>query len=104
VKANDCPLVLITWQDSRQPEPEWRYLRDFEAPMVIECATVGWLLHDGDDCKVVCQSVGDLDDEDNAQASGIVTIPSRAVCRIERLVEMPIRADAATAWPSASTS
>jgi hypothetical protein len=53
----------------------------------IECATVGWLLKDDDDIKVVCQSVGDLENPSNAQASGIMTIPARCVLSMERLTE-----------------
>jgi hypothetical protein len=53
----------------------------------IECATVGWLLQDDDEVKVVCQSVGDLKNPKNAQASGIMTIPARCVVSVERLTE-----------------
>jgi len=42
-------------------------------------ATVGWLLKDNADAKVVCQSVGDLGDPENAQASGVMTIPARCI-------------------------
>jgi len=81
----DCPLVIIRWQDSAQPLPSWQYLTALPRTRPIECATVGWLLKDDDDIKVVCQSVGDLDNPSNAQASGIMTIPARCVLSIERL-------------------
>jgi hypothetical protein len=83
-----CPLVLIRWQDSRQPTSAWRFLSDVGEPSAVECATVGWLLKDNRDVKVVCQSVGDLDDPENAQASGVMTIPARCVISIERLEEI----------------
>jgi hypothetical protein len=82
-----CPLVIIRWQDSAQPIPAWRHLSQLPATRAIECATVGWLLKDNDDVKVLCQSVGDLDSPQNAQASGIMTIPTRCVISIERLTE-----------------
>lgn len=84
---NDCPLVIIRWQDSAQPLPSWQYLSALPLTRPIECATVGWLLKDDDDIKVICQSVGDLDNPKNAQASGIMTIPARCVLSIERLTE-----------------
>jgi hypothetical protein len=83
----DCPLVIIRWQDSAQPLPSWQYLSALPRTRPIECATVGWLLKDDDDIKVICQSVGDLDNPKNAQASGIMTIPARCVLSIEKLTE-----------------
>jgi hypothetical protein len=83
----ECPLVLIRWLDSAQPLPAWRHLSDLPRTRPIECATVGWLLQDDDEVKVVCQSVGDLKNPKNAQASGIMTIPARCVVSVERLTE-----------------
>ena len=83
----DCPLVIIRWQDSAQPLPSWQYLSALPRTRPIECATVGWLLQDDDDIKVICQSVGDLENPNNAQASGIMTIPARSVFSIEKLSE-----------------
>jgi hypothetical protein len=84
---HDCPLVIIRWQDSAQPISAWRHLSQLPVTRAIECASVGWLLKDNDDVKVLCQSVGDLDSPQNAQASGIMTIPTRCVISIERLAE-----------------
>jgi len=83
----DCPLVIIRWQDSAQPISGWKHLSDLPRTRPIECASVGWLLKDDDDIKVICQSVGDLHNLKNAQASGIMTIPARCVISIERLSE-----------------
>ena len=83
----DCPLVIIRWQDSAQPQPSWQYLSALAPTRPIECATVGWLLKDDDDIKVICQSVGDLENPKNAQASGIMTIPARCILSIEKLTE-----------------
>src|ERR1700730_13408373 len=83
----DCPLVIIRWLDSAQPLPSWQYLSALPRTRPIECATVGWLLKDDDDMKVICQSVGDLGNPKNAQASGIMTIPACCVLSIEKLTE-----------------
>ena len=83
----DCPLVIIRWQDSAQPLPSWQYLSALPGTRPVECATVGWLLKDDDDIKVICQSVGDLENPKNAQASGIMTIPARCILSIEKLTE-----------------
>jgi hypothetical protein len=84
---NDCPLVIIRWLDSAQPLPAWQYLSALPQTRPVECATVGWLLKDDDNIKVICQSVGDLGNPNNAQASGIMTIPARCILSIEKLTE-----------------
>jgi hypothetical protein len=86
----DCHLVIIRWQDSRQPCNHWRYLAALPETKPVEVATVGWLLKDTPDVKVVCQNVGDLESADKAQASGIMTIPTRCVLSIERLTERKV--------------
>jgi hypothetical protein len=84
----NCPLVIIRWLDSRQPCGQWRYLSSLPEARPVEVATVGWLVTDTVDVKVVCQNVGDLDHPEKAQASGIMTIPTRCVLSIERLTEL----------------
>jgi hypothetical protein len=83
----DCPLVIIRWQDSRQPCGHWRFLSALPETTAVEVATVGWLLKDTADVMVVCQNVGDLTHAEKAQASGIMTIPTRCVLSVERLTE-----------------
>ena len=83
----DCPLVIIRWQDSRQPCGHWRFLSALPETSAVEVATVGWLLKNTGDVMVVCQNVGDLAHPEKAQASGIMTIPTRCVLSVERLTE-----------------
>jgi hypothetical protein len=83
----DCHLVIIRWQDSRQPCSHWRYLAALPETKPVEVATVGWLLKDTPEVMVICQNVGDLESPDKAQASGIMTIPTRCVLSVERLRE-----------------
>jgi hypothetical protein len=83
----DCPLVIIRWQDSRQPCGHWRFLSALPETSAVEVATVGWLVKNSADVMVVCQNVGDLGHPEKAQASGIMTIPTRCVLSVERLTE-----------------
>jgi hypothetical protein len=84
---SDCPLVIIRWLDSRQPCGQWRYLSALPEARPVEVATVGWLVRETADVKVVCQSIGDLQYPEKAQASGIMAIPTRCVLSVERLTE-----------------
>ena len=84
---SDCPLVIIRWLDSRQPCGQWRYLSALPEARPVEVATVGWLVKETADVKVICQSIGDLQHPEKAQASGIMAIPTRCVLSVERLTE-----------------
>ena len=77
-------LVLIKWQDSAQPVAAWQYISDIDDRSVVECQSVGFLIHDDDSVKVLAPNVGDFDGA-HAQASGIIRIPTKCVTEIRRL-------------------
>jgi hypothetical protein len=99
-----CPLVIIRWLDSRQRCGQWRYISALPDAKPVEVATVGWLVKDTADAKVVCQNVGDLGHPEKAQASGIMTIPTRCVLSIERLTEEATASSAGFAGCSAGSA
>lgn len=82
-----CPLVMIQWEDSAQPIPGWAHLSDFEPKPVIICASVGWLIHDGDDVKSLAPNMGGLENENNVQVSGVIQIPTRCIISVHNLEE-----------------
>ncbi len=86
-RDQSTPLVLVEWEDSAQPVPGWAYLSDHTFTTIVKCASVGWLIHDGKDVKALAPNIGDMDDEDSAQASGVIRIPTRSIIRIARLAE-----------------
>ena len=84
---SECPLVMIEWEDSAQPVGAWSHLQNFEPGGVVRVASVGWLIHDGDDLKALAPNLGGLDGACSAQVSGVIRIPTRCVVRIVRLKE-----------------
>jgi hypothetical protein len=91
-RSNTCPLVMIEWEDSAQPIPAWRFLADFEAPGIIVCASVGWMIRDDDQMKALAPNMGALNDENSVQVSGVIQIPTRCVRRITPLSEPTLEA------------
>lgn len=83
----DCPLVLVEWEDSRQPTPSWNRLSEFQAEDVCKCISIGFLIHDKKDLKVLAPNMADIESETNLQASGMMHIPASAVTRIVCLEE-----------------
>lgn len=80
-------LVLIEWEDSAQPVSGWRYLSDFSDFGAVLCVSVGWLIHDGEDVKALAPNLGEKEDAQHVQVSGVIRIPTRSVVRIQCLDE-----------------
>lgn len=85
--AKAVKLVLIEWEDSCQPLPEWRHLSDLPAKTAIQCCSVGWLISEENRVKMLAPNMGDIQSDANMQASGIIRIPEAAIIRIVELKE-----------------
>lgn len=78
-------LVLVEWEDSTQPVPNWTWLSE-KSPAregIVRCQSVGWLIHDGDDVKVLAPNRGALGE--HVQVCGVIRIPARAVVKVRTL-------------------
>lgn len=84
---NGCPLVMIEWMDSAQPQSCWKFLADVGTPDSIHCVSVGWLVADGEENKSVVPNMGNINDPDSIQVSGVVTIPVCSIVKITMLQE-----------------
>ncbi len=80
--------MLVEWVDSYGCSSSWEEIGEpFDAPTVMICRSVGWLVHDGDDCKVLVPHVAEVGAGALRQGCGDMTIPTVAVVRIEDLLE-----------------
>lgn len=77
-------LVMIEWEDSRRPVPEWCWLPDYDKPSPVVCVSVGWLIKNGKKVKALAPNVGDMKAEP-AQVSGVIQIPTRCIRQIVKL-------------------
>lgn len=74
-------LVMIEWLDS-YGSSGWQDVSDLGGRSLL-CRSVGWLVKDSDQCKVVAPHLTDAGhDEAPPQANGVMTIPTRAVVRV----------------------
>lgn len=78
-------LVQIEWHDSRQPISGWNYIEDLDGFSPVVCLSVGWLIHDDENVKVLAPNIGDYGAE-REQASGAMQIPTRCIVKMEELV------------------
>jgi hypothetical protein len=96
------PLVLIEWVDSGQPLAAWQWLAEIRNRQPHRCVSVGFLIQDDAQAKVLAPNLGASDGSgDFDQASGLTTIPTAAVVRILCLSEVSAYSPASP-WPPAS--
>lgn len=77
-------LILVEWQDSRQPCGGWQWINEVGDPLPVLCRTVGWLAKETEEALLVVQSLGDVDGE-RMQISGGTEIARRQIVRIEEI-------------------
>lgn len=83
-------LVLIEWVDAYGCSSSWEALEDpFKAPHVMTCRSVGWLVYDGEDRKVLVPHIAKTPPEEADQGCGDMTIPAVAIRRITDLAPAP---------------
>lgn len=79
-------LVRIEWVDSGQPIPGWQWLSELDKRRPHRCVSVGFLVQDDEQTKVLAPNLGSSNgDGEWDQASGLITIPTAAVMRLEKL-------------------
>ena len=78
-------LVLVEWLDSFGCSRHWEPLEGAATASPQTCKSVGWLAHDGDDCKVVIPHLAEA--ADPPQGCGDMTIPTQAIVRLVDLSE-----------------
>lgn len=88
-------LVLVEWMDSRRPEAAWQHLADAQAWSACRCSSVGFLVADDEEVKVLAPNMADMDDASNVQLSGAIVIPSSCVLSMVRLTSSTSRAGSA---------
>ncbi len=82
---SDYKLVLIEWEDSHGVSSDWQYISQCR-PYVLVCKSVGWLIHDGKDCKVIVPHMT-ATERAKEQGCGDMTIPAASVLKIVELKE-----------------
>jgi hypothetical protein len=81
-------LVIVEWNDSRRPDAAWKHLSADQAWTSCKCVSVGFLVADDADRKVLAPNMADIDDASNMQLAGEIVIPTSCVVSLKRLVEI----------------
>lgn len=81
----DAP-VLVEWEDSARPLPEWRFLDDAPPAEIIACVSVGWIVSETEAVLTLAPNIGDKN-SDSPQGCGFLRIPKRSIVRRASLME-----------------
>jgi hypothetical protein len=80
-------LVLVDWLDSYGCSPQWREVEKCNTE-ALRCSSVGWLVRDGANSKVIVPHISDPNHPDAPhQGCGDMTIPTKAIIRIYNLTD-----------------
>jgi len=71
-------LVLVKGLDSNGSSADGQDLETCQ-PKPLTCQSVGWLVHDGNDCKVIDPHLTEKNYGVPCQGCGHMTIPTRAI-------------------------
>lgn len=80
------PLVLIEWLDAHAGRGWQTPERLYETAEPLYCRSVGWLVKETKDCKVLVPHIsGEKDGEPFLTGCGDLTIPTKAIVRFRVL-------------------
>lgn len=83
-------LVIIEWFDTFGCSSSWENLSELSEngePKPLICQSVGWLLHDGKESKVIVPHIADASENTAQQGCGDMTIPTCCIKSITDLTQ-----------------
>jgi hypothetical protein len=81
----DCPLVLIEWVDASRLSDSWIDWADIPDPYPHTCISVGFLVGENGNGKILVPTVGDVKHPSNRHTYGGMMIPKSAIISERRL-------------------
>jgi hypothetical protein len=85
IANGNYPLVYVEWEDSMVGTSGWGET-DGAKPTVPTVRSVGWLVYDGKDCKLLVPHLSEAEHSAvKQQGCGDITIPTSAIRKTVRL-------------------
>jgi hypothetical protein len=79
------PLVLVEWIDASRLANGWMDLNEIPDPYPHRCVSVGFLVSENGDGKILVPTIGDVEHPENSHTYGGMLIPTSAIIRQRRL-------------------
>ncbi len=79
------PLVMIEWTDASRLSNSWMDLADIPDPYLHKAVSVGFLIAENENGKIIVPTVADFEHPDNRHTYGGMLIPKSAILSERRL-------------------
>ena len=77
--AISYPLVLVEWIDASRLSNGWMDLADIPDAYMHRCVTVGFVVSENKDGKILVPTIGDIEHPGNTHTYGGMLIPRKAI-------------------------
>lgn len=78
-------LVLIEWVDSARMPGSWLGLDEIEEAAPHKCLSVGFLVKEGPEAKILMPTTADIENAENYHFYGGIKIPTRSILSERKL-------------------
>jgi len=78
-KALKFPLLLVEWIDASRLSDGWIDLSEIPDAYLHKCVTVGFLISESKDGKILVPTIGDVEHPENRHTYGGMLIPRYAI-------------------------
>jgi len=80
----EYPLVLIEWIDASRIFDGWLDLKEIPTPEPHKCVSVGFLISENKEGKILIPTLADIEHPENRHTYGGMLIPSAAIVSVRR--------------------
>jgi hypothetical protein len=85
IQLNEYPLLLIEWKDASRLSDSWINLTDIPDAYPHKCISVGFLISENENGKILVPTIGDIEHPENRHTYGGMLIPKSAIISERRL-------------------
>lgn len=81
-------MVLVEWIDASGIRDGWTSLSDIPSPDPPKCVSVGFLVRENNQGKIVVPTIADVENRDNRHGYGGIVIPSSAILSVKQITRV----------------
>jgi hypothetical protein len=82
----EYPLIVVEWIDASRISDGWIDIYDLPDPVPHRCVSVGFLVAENENGKILISTIADLQHPENHHAYGGMLIPGAAIISARRLL------------------
>ena len=80
-------MILVEWIDASGIRDGWTDLNDVSEPDPHKCVSVGFLVRENKQGKIIAPTIADVEHPDNRHVYGGIMIPASAILSIREIAK-----------------